>query len=423
VREEEGGRKEDGCADPILPALLFLLFLLSPSSFLLSSAFAQTPPPDPDAEASVRFGPLSLKSTIALSNVGVDTNVFNQADEDRPESDFTMTFSPTTDVWLRMGRTWLTGTVAVDWVYYNEFASERSANSTFRIGLERTFNRLAVNGNARRVSTRDRPGYEIDARSQRYETGYDGEATLRVMSRTRVGATAWHRRTEFDEGASFRAASLAQELNRTSSGSGVVVRHDLTTLTGLSLDVTRERERFVFSQFRDSDSTRVQAGVRFEPLALISGSAAVGFRDFNPRPADVPAFRGAVTNVNLAYSLLGTTRFGVQAARDIQYSFEFSQPYYLETGVTASVQQQVFGPFDVLGRAGLQRLAYTDRIGVAIAASDRTDRVSTVGIGAGYRMGTDKRLGFTIDRQRRTSSVQRHTYTGLRFGLSLTYET
>jgi hypothetical protein len=38
-------------------------------------------------------------------------------------------------------------------------------------------------------------------------------------------------------------------------------------------------------------------------------------------------------------------------------------------------------------------------------------------------MGTDKRLGFTIDRQRRTSSVERHTYTGLRFGLSLTYET
>jgi hypothetical protein len=77
----------------------------------------------------------------------------------------------------------------------------------------------------------------------------------------------------------------------------------------------------------------------------------------------------------------------------------------------------------VLGRAGVRRLAYTDRIGVAIAASDRTDRVSTIGIGAGYRMGTDKRLGFTIDRQRRTSSIERHTYTGLRFGLSLTYET
>ena len=72
---------------------------------------AQTPAPDPDAEANIRFGPLSLKSTIALTNLGVDTNVFNQADADQPQSDFTMTFSPTTDVWLRMGRTWITGTV------------------------------------------------------------------------------------------------------------------------------------------------------------------------------------------------------------------------------------------------------------------------------------------------------------------------
>jgi pyruvate,orthophosphate dikinase len=332
------------------PVLLALLFLLSPASFLLPPAFAQTPPPDPDAEANVRFGPLSLKSTIALSNLGIDTNVFNQADEEHPQSDFTMTFSPNTDVWLRMGRTWVTGTIQVDWVYYNKFASERSANSSFRVGAQRTFNRLAVNGNARRISTRDRPGYEIDARSQRYETSYDGEATLRVMSKTRVGATAWRRRTEFDETASFRAASLAEQLNRTSSGSGVVVRHDLTPLTSVSLDVTRERERFVFSQFRDSNSTRVLAGVSFQPLALISGTAAVGFRRFTPLPADVPPFRGAVTAVNLSYSLLGTTRLGVQANRDIQYSFEFTQPYYLETGVIED------DPFQVLDQAGVGKL-------------------------------------------------------------------
>src|SRR6185503_2104024 len=174
---------------------------------------AQTtdPAPEPDAEANIRFGPLSLKSAIALTNMGVDTNVFNQADADHPQSDFTMTFSPATDVWLRMGRTWVTGMVGVDWVYYNKFASERAANSALRIGVERTFNRLAVNGNARRRSTRDRPGYEIDARSQRFETQYDGEATLRVLSKTRVGATVFRRRTLFDEDAVFREANLSRE--------------------------------------------------------------------------------------------------------------------------------------------------------------------------------------------------------------------
>lgn len=385
--------------------------------------YAQAPPPEPDAEANVRFGPLSLKSTIALSNLGVDTNVFNEAEADQPESDFTMTFSPNTDVWLRMGRTWVTGTVQIDWVYYNEFASERAANSAFRIGVDRTFNRVAVKGNARRLSTRDRPGYEIDARSQRFETQYDGEASVRVMSRTSVGATAFSRRTEFDEGAIFREANLSRELDRTTSGAGLVVRHTLTPLTSMALDVTRERERFVTSTFRDSDSTKAIGSVNFQPLALINGSASVGVRLFDPVPQDVPAFNGVITAVNLSYSLLGMTRFGVQASRDIQYSFEFSQPYYLESGITGSVQQQVFGPFDVLGRIGTRGLAYTDRIGAAVAVSNRTDRVNTVGIGAGYRMGTDKRFGFTLDRQHRTSTVPGRTFTGLRFGLSLTYET
>jgi hypothetical protein len=385
-------------------------------------ALAQEPSPDPDAAATVRFGPLSLRSTIALTNLGVDTNVFNQADADQPQSDFTMTFSPATDAWLRMGRTWISGTIQIDWVYYNEFASERAANSSFRVGVNRTFNRLAVKANARRLNTRDRPGWEIDARSQRFETAYDGEAIVRVLPKTNVGATAWRRRTEFDDEEFFREASLAQELNRTSSGAGIVVRHSLTPLTSVSLDVTNEHERFVVSRLRDSDSTRVAGGVTFQPVALISGTASIGFRHFSPLPADIPAFSGAVAAVNLSHSLRGATRLNLQANRDVQYSFEVDQPYYLETGVTATVQQQVIGSLDALGRVGARRLAYTDRIGSVVEVSNRTDHVRSFGVGAGYRLGTDKRLGFTVDRQRRSSNVAGRTYTGLRYGLSLTYE-
>ena len=44
-----------------------------------SPTFAQIAP-DPDAEATLRFGPLAMKSTIALSNLGSDSNVFNESD-------------------------------------------------------------------------------------------------------------------------------------------------------------------------------------------------------------------------------------------------------------------------------------------------------------------------------------------------------
>lgn len=371
----------------------------------------------------MRFGPLAMKSTIALSNLGIDTNVFNEADADRPESDFTMTFTPTTNLWLRMGRTWISGTINVDWVYYRRFTSERSANSNYRVGVSRTFNRLALKGGASRLSTRDRPGFEIDARSQRMETAFDGEVEMRTLSKTYVSARARRQRVEFDQAAVFREASLGRELNRRISGTAFVVRHHVTPLTNVSLEVWRDHERFIFSPFRDSDSTRIAGSVNFQPLALINGDASFGYRRFTPLTGDVPPYRGATLAVGLSYSLLGTTRLGVQATRDVQPSFEPTQPYYLETGVSGSVQRQVYGPFDVLARTGVRRLAYRDRIGAAVKVSNRADLVRTFGVGAGYRLGTDKRIGFTIDYQKRASSVDGRQYGGLRYGMSITYET
>jgi hypothetical protein len=389
-------------------------------------ALAQTttePISDPSVEAPIRFGPLSLKSTIALSNVGIDTNVFNAASNDAPQSDFTMTFTPVTDVWLRMGRTWVSGRVDVDWVYYETFASERSANADYLIGAARTFNRLALKGSARYVSTRERPGFEIDARSDRTETEWDGSIEMRALPQTYFGARAWRRRVSFDRDEVFRGANLAEELNRTIDAQAFTVRHVVTSLTTVSLQVGREEERFKLSSLRDADSTRVIGTATFQPRALINGTATVGYRYFTPRSADVPVYRGATSAVNLSYTRRGITRFGFDASRDVQPSLEFGHPYYLETGVGGLVQHQVFGPFDVLARMGTRRLAYRDRLGVPLEVSNRTDRVRSFGLGAGYRLGSDKRVGFTIERQNRTSNVHAYGYRGLRFGMSLTYET
>lgn len=369
----------------------------------------------------MRFGPLALKSTIALNNIGIDTNVFNVTGAENPQSDFTMTFTPMTDVWLRMGRTWISGRIDVDWVYYRRFASERSANSDYLIGVSRTFNRLSLNGNARRLSTRERPGFEIDARSQRLETEWDGNVEMRVLAQTFVGAKAWRRRVDFDRLAVFRDTNLAQELNRSSTGRGIVVRHVMTPLTTLVFDISRDRDRFVFSPFRDVDSTRVTGTANLQPLALINGNATIGYRRLTPLAPDVRPFNGMTANVALSYSVLGTTRVTLDIARDVQPSFEFERPHYLETGLSVSVQQQVVGAFDVLGRIRTRRLAYRTRLGAAVDVAS-TDRVRGLSVGAGYRLGTDKRIGFTIDRDTRASGLGERQYAATRFGMSLTYE-
>ena len=202
----------------------------------------------------------------------------------------------------------------------------------------------------------------------------------------------------------------------------MLVRHALTPLTTVSLEIGREGDRFVFSPFRDSDSTRIVGTATLQPLALINGTAAVGYRRFTPLAPDVAPYRGMTALVRLSYSVLGTTRFGVDVARDVQPSFEIEQPFYLETGIGLTVQQQVFGPFDALARIGTRRLAYRDRAIVATDVTTRTDRVREFGVGGGYRLGTDKRIGLTVDRQSRTSGIDAHEFSGIRVGASLTYE-
>src|SRR2546426_3372119 len=134
---------------------------------MLSAALARAQAPEPGApdpaEVRVRLGPLSLNPTFGLTNAGIDTNVFYERDQLAPKRDFTMTVTPATDLWLRLGRTWLTGSIKEDLIYYNKYASERSANNRERLAWLVPLNRLKFDAGADYVGTRERPGFEIDA--------------------------------------------------------------------------------------------------------------------------------------------------------------------------------------------------------------------------------------------------------------------
>ena len=80
-------------------------------------AFAQTAGGDP-AEARMHLGPLALTPRFPVRNLGVDTNVFNSAN--LPTRDFTATFGPGVDTWLRIGRARLSGETLVEWTYFRK---------------------------------------------------------------------------------------------------------------------------------------------------------------------------------------------------------------------------------------------------------------------------------------------------------------
>jgi len=384
-------------------------------------ASAQTAAPAPDAAATMRWGPLSLHSTLALSNLGVDSNVFNRPADTRLPSDFTLTFTPTTNLWLRMGQSWIDGTIQVDWVYFNRYASERGTNSRYRMGVTRTFNRLRMNAWASRVSTRVRPNFEIDARSQQFQKIFTGDVMYQMLGTTSVGFKGLHRTTTFDQDAVFLGTRLAAELNETAVSNSAVIRHALTPLTFVALEVGRENQRF-FATSRNADSNRVLGNVTLESPALISGNVTFGYRHFVPWDKNVPTYHGPTLLAGLSYRLRGTTRLRVDAMRDLQQSFDASQPYFIQTGAVWSVQRQIVGPFDVLARLGRHRMAYRDRVGATVQISNRVDRMKSVGGGMGYRLGADKRVGFTLEYAERLSGIVARRYQGLQYGMSITYE-
>ena len=398
----------------VVAIALLVLLPAMPSS-------AQTEPPPDASRLRMRIGPLTINPRIGLTNLGFDQNVFNEPTDLNPKSDFTFTVTPGVDLRLRLLRSVVTGAVAEDLVWYRTYASERAANNAVSVGWLLPFNRVSLKLNARRASLRDRPGFEIDARSQRAESGADGLLEVRVLPKTFLGVTAQRQRTDYDKAAVFLGSSLQFELNRVTSGGGVSLRYKLTPLTSVSLVAARTQDRFEFSPLRDSNSTSASVVIAFDPLGILSGGATFGYTSFEPVAPGLANFKGPTAAVNVAYRLLGTTRIAFGADRGVGYSYDANQPYYVQTGVNGSVSRSVAGPVDVVGRIGAESLAYRGRAGAVAQTSNRVDDIFSYGGGLGYHVGKGTRIGVNVDKYRRVSDVSRRRYDDVIVGSSVTY--
>ena len=405
------------------PRLRTSLRTLAASALVFSagvSAFAQAPAGPPE-NTRLRVGPLFLNPTLSLTNAGVDDNVFNDPKSASPKSDVTVTATPKTDFWLRFGPTWLSGSVREDLVYYKENADERSANITYELAWLIPFNRISFRPSAIYVDTRDRPGFEIDARAARTDITYAGEVDVKWLSKSAVVLKASRFQEQFDQSATFDDINLHDALNRVTTQETVSLEYHVTPLTTVSADYSLSQDRFAYDTARNSDSTTVGGSVKFDPAALVKGTAMAGYQDYRPRDPSTPGYKGLTATAALSYVLLGSTRFNVNVARSVRYSYDINQPYYIQTGGALIVSQQIFGPVDVQALGGLYNLAYQDRAEATVVEPDRVDHVKSIGGGIGYHFGRDTRLGFTVEQDRRDSVLTTHQYTGLRYGFSLTY--
>lgn len=376
--------------------------------------------PDP-AAVRVRIGPLLMNPTISMPNLGIDTNVFHDPPIVPPRRDFTITITPRADLWLRLGRTWLSGAIVEDIVWYQTYTTESAANQAYTLAWKAPLNRLVLNSNIGWVRTSTRPGFEIDTRAQRNEPVFGGSVEVRGFSKTFIGVRGSWSRITFDEDEFYRGTSLPEQLDRSVRTAAVTLRHDLTPLTSVTFSAGRSEARFETEPARDYTSDDYSAAVTFDPAALLKGSARFGYTAYRTAAADLEDYNGFTTAVTLGYTLLGSTRFNFNLGRSIESSYDINQPYYVLTGAGVSVAQQIFGPIDVVARFGRQRLEYRTQTGADVVVPNRTDHIKTYGGGVGYRMTQDLRIGFNIDREQRESPIPIQEYEGLRYGTAITY--
>src|SRR5262249_2910459 len=154
---------------------------------------------EPDtSKARVHAGPLAATPTLELTNLGVDTNVFNEP-EGEEKKDFTFTITPRADLWLRMGRTWLTSRIREDLIWFQKYDTERTGNTNVTLGWIVPLNRLAFGAEGGYLNAKERPGYEIDRRVRRTEVSAKGSVEYRALSKTYIGARASRVRVDYDD--------------------------------------------------------------------------------------------------------------------------------------------------------------------------------------------------------------------------------
>jgi hypothetical protein len=382
------------------------------------SALAQQDVTDSGANARTRAGNVRFSSTIDFSS-GIDTNVFNAAEQ--PRSDVVLTLTPRTQAAARLGPVRVAGDGSIDFVHFQQIASERSINLEGSIKVAVPLNHLEPFVAASFLKTRQRPSFEIDARSLRHERSVSLGTAVRVAAKTRVELLATRSDLEFDAGAVFLDTSLRDLLNRTTTRIGTAVRHQITPLTTLIVAADAADERVVFSPIRDSRSIRVAPEFEFDTRGVISGKASVGYRVYDARDPLVPDFKGVVASVDLAYTLLGDTRFVLKANRDVQYSYEVTAPYYLLSGIVGEVSQRVSNTMGITVRGGQYSLRYRSISLENVDGVSRADAILSYGGGFFKKIGHDLRVRIDVDRYRRRSPLVFREYSGLHAGTSISY--
>ena len=302
---------------------------------------------------------------------------------------------------------------------FERYKSERSNTGHYAARFNLSASRFNPFIGGIRTALRSRPNPEIDARARRVDRTAVGGLSLTLTERTAITASMTIDDTLYDPGQFFRGVELSGPLNRRGRIVSGGFRYAVTPLTTLTMGGEYGEDVFPESHLRDSKFYSINPTLEFSPEAAIRGRLMAGYKIFQPVNAALPENKGAVVAAALGWTLFGRTTFGLQASRNVNYSYQDDEQYYVWTSTQLNVDHTVFGPIDLIGTIDWDRLVYPT---VAVAPDlRRSDVTNRGGGGVGIRLPHGVKVRLMAERtKRRSNKDPRQNFKGTRLVSSIT---
>jgi Putative beta-barrel porin 2 len=357
----------------------------------------------PREAAQIELGPLSVYPSLQIVDAGIDENVFN--DGRAPQRDYTLTVASRVLGVVRLGANELMFQTGNDYVWFREFASERSSNAQYSVRFNLSASRFKPFIGAERVRTRVRSGPEIDTRARRIDRSALAGLGFDLTPRTSLRASVRVDDSTFEEGESFRGVALHDALNRTGRGAEAGVRYSITPLTTLSVLAGYEEQTFGATHLRDLKRYTLGPTVEFSPEAAIRGRASLAYEIFEPNNPELARRTGVAYQALINWTLYGRTAFDLGAGRNISYSYLDTELYYQLTNVRLQVAQPLAGRIELFAGGTFDHMAYRWSLGGGAADSEsaRVDTVTGFSGGLGLHMGRGFLLRMGLEKTQRRS--------------------
>lgn len=360
----------------------------------LTSTLSDTEP----TSGVLSLGLIKFAPGITVREIGWDSNVFDQPPEESPKEDFVVAMQPDVSAFTRLRFVRLSAYAGSELTYYNTYDSERSVGHAVRGRVDFLLSRVRPFFGAGQTKTRTRPNGEIDVRADRRDEELSTGLAFDLSPTSLVYGSAYQTRYAFED-AFEDGVNLGESLTREGRNYQLGLKTDLTPLLSVQLFGAYQEDRFEAVPLRDSESKIGTAMFRIAPDAVVTGTIQVSYRDQTFADPGLKPYRGVVGLAAITYPFMEIGRFSLALSRNVEYSFDAGEAYYLEHSATLSYTHRLFGEVDAQVRGGRSWFDYDARE----TEPAHEDKLDTVGGSVGYNLRNRTRVALNYELARRRS--------------------